>query len=204
MNSCHFKELLTKGYNLDVVFLLQMVERGESIKEFCNGTPKLEVLLQTIIRKQLITDDEKLTLEGKSIIAFINSDCSTEIPKQERKDNDFDRWWKAYPATDTFKHKGKTFTGDRALRVKKDDCKVKIKKIIAEGEYGIEQMIGALEYEIIQKKENSIKTNSNKLSFMQNSLTYLNQRTFEPFIELIKDGFKVNEKEPTNYDGVNI
>ena len=28
---------------------------------------------------------------------------------------------------------------------------------------------------------------------MQNSLTYLNQRTFEPFIELIKEGHKIVE-----------
>jgi hypothetical protein len=28
---------------------------------------------------------------------------------------------------------------------------------------------------------------------MQNSLTYLNQRSFEPFIELIKEGQKIVE-----------
>lgn len=54
-------------------------------------------------------------------------------------------------------------------------------------------MISALEYEVLQKKENSIKTKTNKLSFMQNSLTYLNQCTFEPFIELVREGHKVIE-----------
>jgi len=46
---------------------------------------------------------------------------------------------------------------------------------------------------VLQKKENSVKTDANKLSFMQNSLTYLNQRTFDPFIELIKEGHKIVE-----------
>ena len=62
-----------------------------------------------------------------------------------------------------------------------------------EGEYTAEDLIAALEYELKQKKENSIKTKSNKLSFMQNSFTYLNQRTFEPFIELIKEGKEIKE-----------
>jgi hypothetical protein len=33
---------------------------------------------------------------------------------------------------------------------------------------------------------------------MQNSLTYLNQRSFEPFIELLKEGYTVEDKAPTN------
>jgi hypothetical protein len=38
---------------------------------------------------------------------------------------------------------------------------------------------------------------------MQNSLTYLNQRTFEPFIELIKEGKTVVE-EPIIRGGTDI
>jgi len=75
--------------------------------------------------------------------------------------------------------------------------------IIAEGEYTIKDMIAALEFEVLQKKENSYKTKTNKLSFMQNSLTYLNQRTFEPFIELIREGKKVKQA-PIIKGGVDI
>jgi hypothetical protein len=46
---------------------------------------------------------------------------------------------------------------------------------------------------VLQKKENSVKQRSNKLTYLQNSATYLNQRSFEPFIELIKEGVKVEE-----------
>jgi len=38
---------------------------------------------------------------------------------------------------------------------------------------------------------------------MQNSLTYLNQRTFEPFIELIREGKKIVE-EPIIRGGTDI
>jgi hypothetical protein len=79
------------------------------------------------------------------------------------------------------------------MRVKKDECKIKFDSIVGEGEYKPTELIAALEYEILQKKENSIKTKVNRLTFMQNSLTYLNQRSFEPFIELIRDGKTIKE-----------
>jgi hypothetical protein len=41
--------------------------------------------------------------------------------------------------------------------------------------------------------DNTVKTKTNKLTYMQSSITYLNQRSFEPFIELIKEGAKIEE-----------
>ena len=55
----------------------------------------------------------------------------------------------------------------------------------------------------MQKKENSLKTGVNKMTFMQNSLTYLNQSTFEPYIELIKEGQKIQEA-PQTFKGTDI
>jgi hypothetical protein len=57
-------------------------------------------------------------------------------------------------------------------------------------------MIAAIEFDVLQKKENSFKTKTNRLTFLQNTLTYLNQRTFEPFIELIKEGHKIELSKP--------
>ena len=94
------------------------------------------------------------------------------------------------------------FNGTRSLKSKKDDSRIKLDKILDEGEYKIEELIKALEFEVLQKKENSIKTGENKLSYLQNSLTYLNQRTFESFIDLIREGIVIEEKQ--NYEGVNI
>ncbi len=145
----------------------------------------------------MITDQCKLTLSGQSVLDFLQQEISetTPLKKKTNIDSEFERWWKAYPGTDTFVHKGKTFQGTRSMRVKKDDCKIKLKKILDEGEYTIDEMLEALEYEVLQKKENSVKAGENKLKYMQNTLTYLNQRTFEPYIELIKEGVSAPTEE---------
>lgn len=202
---CHFEQIHKNGYTLDMVFLLLLAEENVDIKTLCGSSPKLGVLYQGIYRKGLITADNKITLSGKAVLEFLNAEApeETKLVKKKVIDDDFNRWWKAYPGTDTFKHKGQSFTGTRGLRKEKEDCKTKLYKILDEGEYTIDEMIAALEYEVLQKKENSIKHKTNKLTYMQNSLTYLNQRTFESFIELVRDGHKVIEA-PTVSGGTDI
>jgi hypothetical protein len=187
----HFNEIIKKGYSLDALFLLQLVEQGADIKTLCSDSAKLDLIYQGIYRKGLITIDDKLTLTGKELLRFIESKETggTKLIRKKNIDNEFEEWWKAYPATDTFIINGKSFAGTRSLRNKKDDCKIKLYKILDEGEYTIKELLEALKFEIHQKVDNSIKTNTNKMSYMQNSLTYLNQRSFEPFIELIKEGY---------------
>lgn len=192
----HFEQIIKNGYSLDMVFLLKLSEEGINIKELCEESPKLEALYQGIFRKGLITSDDKLTLTGKSVLAFLETTETTKFVRKKKTDDDFELWWKAYPGTDTFKCGNKSFTGTRSLRAKKDECKIKLHKILDEGEYTIKELIDALEFEVNQKVNNSIKTGVNKMSFMQNSLTYLNQRTFEPFIELIREGHKQEIDKP--------
>jgi hypothetical protein len=163
------------------------------VKTLCEGSPKLEVLLHTLYRKGLVTQEYKITLDGKAVLEFIETETAETIVKPVQDPASFDLWWRTYPGTDTFTYREKTFSGSRSLRVKKEDCKKKFNSIISEGTYTIDEMIAALEYEVKQKKESSIKTKTNKISFMQNSLTYLNQRTFEPFIELIREGTRIEE-----------
>jgi hypothetical protein len=184
----HFKVLITKGYSLDLVFLLHSINETSDISVLLTNK-KIELLHQTLLRKALITEDNKITKEGKSILDFLSSPIDASVTIEKRKiaeDDVFNKWWNAYPGTDTFMHKQKSFVGSRALKVKKDECRMVITKILGEGEYTIDELVKALEIEVNQKKDNSVKTGSNKLSYMQNSLTYLNQRTFEPFIELVK------------------
>ena len=195
----HFEQLLKNGYSLDIVFLLKLAEEGECLESLCKGSPKLEALYQGIYRKGLITVEDKLTLTGKAVLEFLSTTEETTTLVRKKKTNDeFDLWWKAYPGTDTFKINGRSFTGTRSLRNKKDECKAKLHKILDEGEYTIKELIEALEFEVNQKVNNSIKTGVNKMSFMQNSLTYLNQRTFEPFIELIREGHKQEIDTPVS------
>ncbi len=195
----HFEQIVKSGYTLDMVYFLKLIESGYDVNQLCE-TPKIDVLCQTVRRKGLVSESFKLTLIGKSILGLLEEEGTPELKLVKKKTNsdDFEKWWKAYPGTYTFTHRGNAFTGSRSMRVKKDDCKSKLNAILAEGEYKIEELIAALEYEVLQKKENSVKTKSNRLTFMQNSLTYLNQRTFEPFIELIREGKQVIEdRTPT-------
>jgi hypothetical protein len=192
----HFEQIIKNGYSLDMVFLLKLAEEEINIKELCEESPKLEALYQGIFRKGLITSDDKLTLTGKSVLNFLETTETTKFVRKKKTDDEFELWWKAYPGTDTFKCGNKSFTGTRSLRAKKDECKIKLHKILDEGEYTIKELIDALEFEVNQKVNNSIKTGVNKMSFMQNSLTYLNQRTFEPFIELIREGHKQEIDKP--------
>ena len=189
-----FTDIQKNGYSLDMMYLLTLVEEEVDVKLICEDSPKLKAIYQSVYRKGLVTDENKLTNTSRELLKYFDNDSPVEkIVKKKIVEVDFDLWWRTYPGTDTFTYKGTFFSGSRSLRVKRDECKLKLHKILDEGEYTISDMVAALEYEVCQKKENSVKGKANKLSFMQNSLTYLNQRTFEPFIELIKEGVSVVE-----------
>ena len=143
----------------------------------------------------MVTDNGALTTIGVELLVFLDSKEQTKFVKKKPLDTDFDQWYKAFPGTDTFTHKGMTFTGSRTLRNSKDDCRLKFDKILLEGEYTPEQLIEALSFDVLQKKEASVKEKTNKLKYMQNSLTYLNQRSYEPFIELIQEGAVIKETQ---------
>lgn len=200
-----FEELIKRGYNLDVIFLLKLIDEQFDVSPLCDGSMKVASVYHSLIRKGLITpDDEKLTLVGKDLLEFMNTKTTGKIIRRKPATTDFEEWWKTYPGTDSFEYKGKKFTGTRALRLYKDDCRLKFDKIILEGEYTAQQLIAALNYEILQKKEASISTNSNRLTFMQGSSVYLNQRSFEPFIELINTGETVKESAQKPTGGTDI
>ena len=153
-----FHQLHNGGYTLDQVYLLLQIQRGIDVKGLCEESPKMEALYQGLYRRGLTTEEGKISLRGQEMIKFIEeADPDDKLPKRKIVAADFDLWWKTYPGTDTFSHKGKTFAGTRSLRVKKDDCKKKFQNIIDEGEYTANDMLEALKFEINQKKANSIK-----------------------------------------------
>ena len=192
MTFSHFEELIKSGYSLDMLFFIMLVEDGSDVDSLCEAS-KIKMLHQTVRRKGLLSETNKVTILGKELLAFLNEEQETKMLKKKKTDTDFDKWWSVYPGTDTFTYKGQSFTGTRSMRAKKEECKVKYNSTLAEGDYTAKELMAALEYEILQKKENSIKTKTNRLTFMQNSLTYLNQRSFEPFIELIREGKTIKE-----------
>ena len=199
----HFEELLKSGYNLDMLFFVMLVEDGADVDEMIKDSTKIQVIYQSVRRKGLLSETNKVTTLGKQMLALLNEEKGAKMPKRKKTDTDFDRWWTHYPGTDTFTYKGESFTGTRGMRVKKEECRIKFDNILSEGEYTAQELLAALEYEILQKKENSIKTKVHRLTFMQNSLTYLNQRSFEPFIELIREG-KIIKESAEPFRGTDI
>jgi len=196
-----FQELIKKGYSPDILHILEFVSKGVDIT---SDSKKVENIVLTTIRKGLITEDYKITVEGQNILDFIGLEVEEPILKKVIKgDDDFLLWWNIFPGTDTFEYKGKKFIGSRSLRTKKYDCKAKIKTILNEGEYTITDIVEATKLDILQKKEASLKTGTNKLSYLQNSMTYLNQNSWEPFVELYKQGIKVDESKKIS-TGVDI
>jgi hypothetical protein len=192
----HFEQLLKDGYTLDMIFLLKLIDEEFDIKTLAEGGPKTDMLCQTLRRKGLVSEQFKITVLGRNLLEFMNSRAKTsKIVKKTQTFAEFERWWAAYPGTDIFTHKGKSFSGGRTLRVNKDECQLKLDSILAEGEYTIDQLIAALEYEVFQKKENSFKTGTNRLTYMQGSITYLNQRSFQNYIELINQGVVIKEAD---------
>lgn len=192
----HFKEIIKQGYNLDLIYMMLLIQQNIDISDMMNESVKIASLHATLIRKGLLTDENKLTLSGLGLLSFLNTKEEIKLVKPSKITSDFDRWWKAFPGTDIFEHRGKKFRGCRTLKSKKEDCRTKLNNILNEGEYTIDQLVGALEYDVLSKKESSVQSNANKLTYMQNSFTYLHQRSYEPFIELydkneIKEGLQI-------------
>jgi hypothetical protein len=196
----HFEEIIKKGYSLDHIFLLKVIQQDWVME---TGSAKIDALSQTLTRKGLVSDG-KVTLEGKALLEFLEKDEGVKLVKKKSTTGPIDAFWKVFPSTDTFDYKGRKFAGSRALKTDKENCRIKLEALINEGEYTLDQIIKAVGYDVMQKKEQSLKTGQNKLTYIQNSLTYLRQRSFEPFIELIKEGKEIKETQNTNFDGVNI
>jgi hypothetical protein len=198
----HFEEIIKRGYTLDIIYLLKLIEEKIDVSNIVEESQRISAVYQSLIRKGLITENEKLTTIGKDLLKFIKTNnVDIKLNKKKSSDDQFELWWKAFPGTDTFTHKNKKFVGSRSLRINREECKIKFNKILIEGDYTVKQLVSALEYDVNQKKEASFKQGNNKLTFMQNSLTYLNQRSYEPFIELINQGV---ELESTPQSGTDI
>jgi len=193
-----FLELIKKGYNLDVIFIMSLLKNEEDVVILLENN-KTKLLIDSIIRKGLITNEYVLTISGNELLEFINSPI-VKLTKTKPPEDYFNTWWNEFPGNDKFSIGNIDFTPTRSFKVKKEDCRIKFNAILNEGEYTAEQLINALKYDVNMKKENSLKKRENQLKYLQNSFTYLHQRSFEGFIDLIME-----EKQDTDYDeGINI
>ena len=60
VNPQQFEELIQKGYNLDVIFLLKLIDEQYDVSPLCDGSMKIASVYQSLIRKGLITENDVL------------------------------------------------------------------------------------------------------------------------------------------------
>ena len=105
-----FKELIKKSYNLDLIYLLKLIEEQYDVQPLYKDSMKIAALYQSLIRKGLITkDEEKITAIGKDLLKFVTDENAKKIIKRKPITTDFEEWWKQYPPTDSFTINGKQF-----------------------------------------------------------------------------------------------
>ncbi len=194
----HFMEVIGKGFDFNYIYLLSLVDEGYEISSFKNS--KIEAIIQSLVRKELITDNHKITQTGKDLLEFCNSSKRLQLNKLSENKEDFEKWWSEYPASNNFSYNGKLFEGSQSKRIQKDDCKILFNKLINSG-YKPEDIIGATKYHIELTKKLSFTKKDNQLSYVYNSARYLREKSFEAYIEIYKQKV-VKPEEKSNLDTV--
>lgn len=178
-------KILDAGYSLDVLYLLKLIKEGVDITEAILH-PRVDAINQMLLRKQLVTDDNKVTMSGEDLLGYLEEDdTSTKGIVKRLKTNDFEKWWVTYPSTNMFTYKTKTFKGTQNKRIKKIECRQLFNKYLNEG-FTADDIINATEYHFEVAKDVSFKKGENQLSFIANSERYLREKMFEPYIEIYK------------------
>lgn len=200
----HLVELIKKGFSLDHIALLMLIKEGHNMALFTQENMKLEALLQGLIRKGLVTDENKMTILGQELLDFMATKTVSTIQRTKKvTTKEFDEWWESFPSTDNFEYKGRVFVGSRTIRVQKEKCKLKFNAILNEGEYTAQQIIDATKFLVDLKKQASFSKKSNELTYLHNSLTFLDE-DWKPYVGLMKVGVKIDSQQQQVGGGTDI
>lgn len=121
-----------------------------------------------------------LRVKGKELIEqLVNFKEKSKWTRKPVK-TPFEEFWETFPTSDSHG----VFTKTRNLKSNKSGCKKKYEQYLNKG-IKHEDIIKALKYEINEKKEKSIR--DNKLSYLKNSYTWLNQKEFEIILESMEE-----------------
>lgn len=180
-----YMKILDAGYSLDVLYLLKLIKDGVDITAALLH-PRIDAINQTLLRKQLITDENIVTVSGDDLLGYLEGNEDDKGIVKRLKTNDFDRWWLIYPSTNMFTYKNKVFKGTQNKRVKKIECRALFNRYLNEG-YTAEDIINGTEFHFQVAKDLSWKKGENQLSFIANSLRYLKEQMFSPYIDLYKE-----------------
>lgn len=206
----HFEEIIKRGYSMDQLVLLTWIHENIEL-DISSRHTKIQTLYQSLIRKGLINDDGNIAKIGKELLEYMETKDPTKLVKKrapvEKKvveSSDFDRWWSAWPKNDTFDYNGVHFTGDRSFKVNQDKCRILFANILKEGEYTVQNLIDALNLDVLRRKEASIKQKDNKLKYLRNSDKYLFQKDYEAVMDDVKRGVKIVETPRSQRGGTDI
>lgn len=194
--------LLTKGLDLNHLYLLEQISRHADISSIA----KAKDWRQTLIRKGFLTDEITLTKKGEQLFDEI-WDGEVIVPQVFAKEDDpFEKWWsEAYPRTDAFEYKGKKFPGMQKKHFKKDECRKEYLAAINETKLSHEDIYWATICNVEEAKELSLVKGYSQIHYIPNSRRYLELRFFEPFIEAgrIRRNEQTtpshNKKDPFNF-----
>jgi hypothetical protein len=173
-----------------MIYLLTLLEQNSDIEPLLKSA-RVANIVAGMLRKGLITNQNKITLLGKEILKFTDTVDYSPLVKKKTKGLTFDDWWAIYPKTDGFTHKRRTFPLTRNLIAGKAKAIGYWDKIMNAGEYTALEIIDATKFDVLQRKEMSVKQGKNNLTFMQNSATYLYNDSFEAFVSIIRGGGEV-------------
>lgn len=166
-------------YNSDMFNTYLELEGKNMIKIYTNENEVLTFQLREegriTIQRWLEKNNNKKDHNIQQLDTFI-----TEKTETTNKKHKFDEFWMLFPSSDEHGVYKKT----RVLKAAKDGCRKKYNSLIVEG-YKHEDIIRALRYEIKFRKDSS--NNGNKMTYMKNSLTWLNQKEFEVILETMSD-----------------
>lgn len=180
----HFLSLLKQKIPLDCIFLLEMLINKEDV-----DSEEFLPFLQRLQRKGYIDVKGELTEYGKGLYDSMSEEAVlVKVKKKVEKNDDFERWWDVYPATNDFMIHNRHFQGSQKKNIKKDDCKRIFTALC--NTYKAEEIIKATEYHIYMAKEISFKKKDNQLTFIPNSERYLREKYFEAYIEKYKNSGK--------------
>ena len=194
------KEQILDRYNLtcDQLLILELLFFKEYI-ECENYIPKLaqnyEIIMQNLFRRDFIKlYDENIvgmkhvrnlcvSLKGENVMKALR-EFKWEEKGEEfyiSVETYFNEFWDTFPSSDRWNK----YNATRALKSDKNGCNKKYTKLILEEGYKHEDIMKALQFQIQLFKKNSTIL-ENKMKFFQNSSTWLQQKTFLEYLELMK------------------
>lgn len=131
---------------------------------------------------------------GKLLIEQFNENPETSKPPQQveqkltNNNHKFEEFWLTFPNSDEHG----IFKKTRILKAGKDNCKRKYIEYLTKGSEHTD-IIKALKYEIKLRKD--VNNGQNKMTYMKNSLTWLNSKEFEIILETMDEEISDNSSD---------